>query len=385
MTAAQLAWMQNFFGPDLLADSVGDEAKAPAGGSGRAANATDTALFFDKDSSELTKSDRDALDRYAERYRAANSTDPITIEGWASTEGDPKHNKALADARAKAVQDYLAGQQIPKERIKAAGLGPTDKFSKDDLAQNRRATLAPPAPSGPAQPAPGAGGPLTPGKPSSGDPHMPKGLHMRDEGDGRPPKDPLHRDDAAKHVVGDDTDVPRAQVERLLKDWLTALGGNQPNMKGKVRASDIVAEAERRLRKGLAVNPVMPRGDNKDYEPGALAKQITNNLPDKVPAANVADFRNMTTHDAPKERTNTEALHDKYVEEREALLKKLPESVREYAKKGLDAAVEKGLPYALDQGLGAANIGSKLQGEVKDFADKWAKKITGNEDAGNDK
>jgi hypothetical protein len=35
--------------------------------------------------------------------------------------------------------------------------------------------------------------------------------------------------------------------------------------------------------------------------------------------------------------------------------------------------------------LGAADVDSKLQGEVKDFADKWAKKVTGNEDGGGDK
>ena len=43
------------------------------------------------------------------------------------------------------------------------------------------------------------------------------------------------------------------------------------------------------------------------------------------------------------------------------------------------------MPYTLDKELGAANVGSNLQGELKDFADKWAKKITGNEDGDDSK
>jgi outer membrane protein OmpA-like peptidoglycan-associated protein len=372
MNAAQWAWVQSFLLGKSPADDEARVSPAAAGGSDRALAATDTDLFFDKDSPVLTKSDRDALDRYAKAYLAANSADPVTIDAWASKEGDDKHNSDLANARAKAVADYLAGQHIPKDRLKAAGRGPTDKFAKDDLAQNRRATLAPPPPA-------------APGKSESGDPHMPKDLHMRDQGDGRPVDDPLHRDDAVRHVVGEGSDVPRAQVERALKDWLTTLSGNQPNMKGKVRATDAVAEAERLLRKGLPGNPVMPRGNDKDYDPGALAKQIAENLPPTIPAENFAEFRKLAARDAPKARTTTEALHDKYKEERDELVKKLPKSVQDYAKKGLDAVVEKGVPYVLDKGLGAADVDSKLQGEVKDFADKWAKKITGNEDGGGDK
>ena len=297
LSDAQRAWVQDFLGiSSPIDDAGGGSGAAPGGGGERALAATGTDLFFDKDSPTLTKSDRDALERYAKAYLAANSTSPVTIDAWASKEGDEKHNKDLTNARAKAVAEYLASHHVPKDRLKATGHGPTDKFSKDDLAQNRRATLAPPppaAPSGAAQPAPTQGptGQSPPAPSGSGDPHMPKNLHMRDQGDGRPMDDPLHKDDAAQHVVGTSTDVPRAQVERGLKDWLTALSSNQPNMKGKVRATDIVAEAERRLRKGLPGNHIMPRGDNKDDDPGVLAKQLADNLPKMIPAENVAEFR----------------------------------------------------------------------------------------------
>jgi len=374
MSATQRAWIQGFLGI-RVPEEVGGSGPAADGGGGKAPAATATDLFFDKDSSTLTKSAQGALDRYASAYLAAGSTDPITIEAWASKEGDPGHNKDLANARAKAAADYLAGKGISKERLKATGRGATEGFSKDDLAQNRRATLAPPPPAA----TPSGTPPVQPGP---GDTHMPTGLRMREGGR---VKDPLGTDEAVRHVVGEGTDVPRAQVERELKDWLTALSGNQPNMRGKVRGTDIVAEAERRLRKGLPGAPLMPRGDGKDYEPGALAKQLADNLPPMVPGENVAEFRKLSTRDAPKERTTAEALHDKYKEERDELTRKLPKSLQDWAKKGLDAVVEKGAPYVLDKGLGAANVDSKLQGEIKDFAEKWAKKVTGNEDQSGDK
>jgi len=124
ITPAQLSWIEDFLGlkPPPDAAGAGSAAGPAAGGTGALA-ATDTDLFFDKDSSELTKDDRDALERYANAYLAANSTEPITIEAWASKEGDEKHNKDLANARAKKVHESLAGLRIPSDRLKATGSG----------------------------------------------------------------------------------------------------------------------------------------------------------------------------------------------------------------------------------------------------------------------
>src|SRR3954462_5227902 len=91
MTAAQLAWFEDFLGAKPPVGAVGTGSAAPSGGGDAALQATDTDVFFDKDSSQLTTNDRHALERYAQAYIAATSTEPITIQAWASQEGDEKH------------------------------------------------------------------------------------------------------------------------------------------------------------------------------------------------------------------------------------------------------------------------------------------------------
>ncbi len=82
---------------------------------------------------------------------SVGGADPITVDGYASSDGPAQRNKQLALARAQAVAGYLAGKGIPAARIKATGHGATAGFSKDDAAANRRATLRPKpaAPPGP--------------------------------------------------------------------------------------------------------------------------------------------------------------------------------------------------------------------------------------------
>jgi outer membrane protein OmpA-like peptidoglycan-associated protein len=122
--------------------------------------ATDTVMFFQKDSADLTSDDQAALDRYAANYAAAGLTDPVKVEGWASVEGDANHNRTLAGQRAKAVADYLASKGIAK--VSGHGNGPTPQFGKD-LASNRRAMLSPVPPVAPTPPTtPGPTGPAQP-------------------------------------------------------------------------------------------------------------------------------------------------------------------------------------------------------------------------------
>jgi outer membrane protein OmpA-like peptidoglycan-associated protein len=127
---------------------------APLDDAGKALPATDTVMFFEKDSADLTPDDRAALDRYAANYAAAGLTDPVKVEAWASVEGDANHNQTLAGQRAKTVADYLASKGIAK--VSGHGNGPTPQFGTD-LESNRRAMLSPkppaaPGPTGPAQP-----------------------------------------------------------------------------------------------------------------------------------------------------------------------------------------------------------------------------------------
>ena len=66
----------------------------------------------------------------------------IRIEGYASSEGDAKHNKQLSDARAKSVMKYLVDHKIPASELKAMGYGIehpiADNSTEDGREKNRR-------------------------------------------------------------------------------------------------------------------------------------------------------------------------------------------------------------------------------------------------------
>jgi len=66
----------------------------------------------------------------------------IRIEGYASAEGDAKHNKQLSDARAKSVMKYLVDHKIPAGNLTAIGYGIehpiADNSTEDGREKNRR-------------------------------------------------------------------------------------------------------------------------------------------------------------------------------------------------------------------------------------------------------
>jgi OOP family OmpA-OmpF porin len=66
----------------------------------------------------------------------------IRIEGYASSEGDAKHNKQLSDARAKAVMKYLVDHKVPAGELQAIGYGIehpiADNATEDGREKNRR-------------------------------------------------------------------------------------------------------------------------------------------------------------------------------------------------------------------------------------------------------
>jgi len=66
----------------------------------------------------------------------------LRIEGYASSEGEAGHNKALSDARAKSVMKYLTGKGIPANTLVAMGFGIekpiADNSTEDGREKNRR-------------------------------------------------------------------------------------------------------------------------------------------------------------------------------------------------------------------------------------------------------
>jgi outer membrane protein OmpA-like peptidoglycan-associated protein len=130
-----------------------DDATAPGSGAGdkAALKATDTIMYFAFDSADLTPENQDSLKSYAANYLKAGSTDPVTVQGFASADGDPSHNKELATKRAKAVMDFLVKQGLPQAKVSMQGQGPTKQYGS--LQENRRAIVDPKPPVALAQPA----------------------------------------------------------------------------------------------------------------------------------------------------------------------------------------------------------------------------------------
>jgi hypothetical protein len=216
----------------------------------------------------------------------------------------------------------------------------------------------------------GAGQPAAaPSGPPSAPP--PSGLGMRARG-GLPRLDP----DAAERIVGSDSDAPRDQVERKLTEFLQELAKSQKST--TIKASGRAQVAEFTLRKGVGGQPYVKDGDTKDYEPDDLASKIAKNLPDKIPGANFVAFLKMKPVEDKKAGSVTDKLHEKYLEKRDELVKKLPKSLQEAARKAIDAAVEKGIPFVADKVL--SGVGGNLKDDVQQFVDQYTKKVTGNAD-----
>jgi outer membrane protein OmpA-like peptidoglycan-associated protein len=332
---------------------------APKGGSQAAPESTDTDLFFNHDSAELTASAQKVLDAHAKAYTETKSSETIVVDAYASKEGDPSHNQKLSDKRAQAVADYLAGKGVPKDKVAAKGRGATDSFDKDDLAQNRRATIK--APAGWSAPSPDAP-PIDIRKPPKIDLKLP----------------PDYFD---KHPVP--TTVPRAQVKRELEKFLIDLGQAQGHKtKNVVTSSDKVWQADVTLHKGLgATVPYTPTGGDKNsYQASELAEKIASRLPDEIPRENFENFLKLKPAETKLPGSFTEQLHEKYVEARERLVKKLPEKVQDLARKAIDAAVQKGVSTAVETALEGVDIDKGMKDAMKELVDDFVKKSTEGEE-----
>jgi outer membrane protein OmpA-like peptidoglycan-associated protein len=167
LTDAQIAWLQRNRamtggGAAPTAPPASPPASPPAAADpNKALPSTDTTMYFDKDSPALTPSAITALDAYAKTYLDSQSDRSVTIDGYASVDGEADHNRTLSDQRAQAVGAYLAKQRISTDKLVVAnGHGATGDMNH--LQQNRRvdilpslsATQPPASPPKPALPSP---------------------------------------------------------------------------------------------------------------------------------------------------------------------------------------------------------------------------------------
>ena len=63
------------------------------------------------------------LDRFAKVVQKYYPGAAITVEGFADPAGSARYNLALSQRRANSVREYLAGQGIGEQAIKAVGYG----------------------------------------------------------------------------------------------------------------------------------------------------------------------------------------------------------------------------------------------------------------------
>lgn len=144
LTDAQIAWLQvNRAMSGGGAAGTAPPASPPAAADpNKALPSTDTTMYFDKDSPALTPSATTALDAYAKTYLDSQSDRSVTIDGYASVDGEADHNRTLSDQRAQAVGAFLAKQGISTDKLVVAnGHGATGDMNH--LQQNRRVDIAP--------------------------------------------------------------------------------------------------------------------------------------------------------------------------------------------------------------------------------------------------
>ena len=329
--AAQRAWLSELSkltGGGGIDFDLAVEAKAAPGGAGAPApggpgapapeacvtpDATPTDFFFDYKSAELTASDKTFLAAYAKAYLSQNIEEKIEVQGFASTEGAKDTNDTLSKNRAAQVVRYLIAQKVPKQKVKdPIGNGPTDSFSPTNLCLNRRATITPAL-----------------------DLKVSDFVEVvetepRNVPTGKEPN--LTLGEKAPEPDMTNVKIPepcpmvsRDVVEAALEEWLIALGQAQ---KIKTREQDMVMTskrvnlAEQTLlgligedgdtregpqgqqcgREDLGRAPVTPfNGDDNVHKADALAKDMTQGFPKRIPEQNLVNFLKLRPVEAPVE------------------------------------------------------------------------------------
>jgi OOP family OmpA-OmpF porin len=100
-------------------------------------------IQFEVNKAAILPASFDLLKEIGEVIKANPHIKKISIEGHASSEGDPKHNMTLSDQRAKAVMKYLTEKEgVDAKGLVAKGFGITkpiaDNATEDGREKNRR-------------------------------------------------------------------------------------------------------------------------------------------------------------------------------------------------------------------------------------------------------
>lgn len=94
------------------------------------------ALEFPVNEFRLNEGAKDVLDSVAVLMKSYPDL-RVTVNGYASPEGNAQANQTLSEERAESVVKYLVSQGVPADHLKAVGCGTSDPISKQ-LPPNRR-------------------------------------------------------------------------------------------------------------------------------------------------------------------------------------------------------------------------------------------------------
>ena len=99
----------------------------------------DIQINFASGSSALPSDAPAQLDALVDAINAAPAGVLVGVEGHTDDQGDAGSNQALSEARAQAVADYLIGQGVDAERLRAVGNGESQPIADNGTAEGRAA------------------------------------------------------------------------------------------------------------------------------------------------------------------------------------------------------------------------------------------------------
>ena len=99
-------------------------------------------IQFENNKSVILPQSFSLLDDITKIIKENEHIKKISIEGHASSEGDPKRNLTLSDERAKSVMKYIVDKGVDAKRLTAKGFGITkpiaDNATEEGREKNRR-------------------------------------------------------------------------------------------------------------------------------------------------------------------------------------------------------------------------------------------------------
>ncbi len=94
-------------------------------------------VLFKTDEATLLPLARTKLDKVAEVLREQQTEKTFIVEGHTDARGTDSYNEDLSRQRALAVRDYLVGQGVESERIRAVGRGESEPIASNKTPEGR--------------------------------------------------------------------------------------------------------------------------------------------------------------------------------------------------------------------------------------------------------